>query len=252
METSEHARRMLANPKVVAGDMGPVLAAYLVEHLPFETEPDLMIETVRMVLQPGLLEEAQRRELWKKAGRKNAYYVGFLAAVPDELPVEASARADDERLEALLSPLSEAGNTYAQILLKTFSSKGQAFLDTVSTVLKKPATQEVVTITLDLLREYFAPIRPEGDPDKTIEDLIAEAERVCVPDTDPRIAEVLERAPALAGEVRAARILSGMGYGVARPALGGSTAIGSLMRRRLEPALGPVAEQIDILRGKMG
>jgi hypothetical protein len=250
METAEHARRMLANPRVVQGEMGPKLAAYLVEHLPFETEPDAMIETVRLVLQHGLLDEAQRHDLWRKAGRKNAYYVGFLAAVPDELPVEVAGRADAERLAPLLSPLAQAGNPYAQVLRKVLSSSGQAFLDTVATVLKKPATQEVVTITLDLLREYFAAIRPEGDPDQTIEALLEEAEHACTTGAHPQIAAVLERAPALAPEVRAARVLSGMGYGVARPALGGSTAIGSLMRRRLEPALGPVAEQIRILRGQ--
>jgi len=249
METAEHARRMLANPRVVAGTMGPVLAAYLVEHLPFETEADAMIETVRLVLQAGLLDEAHRQDLWKRAARKNAYYVGFLAASAHDLPAEIPARADWETLEARLRPLADAGNAYARVLGHALSAPGQAFLDTVATVLKKPSTQEVVTITLALVREYFAPIRPEGDPDQTIDALREEARSI---DRDTAAAEVLACEPSLESELRAVRVLSGMGYGVARPALGGSTAIGSLMRRRLEPALGPVAEQIRILRGKKG
>jgi hypothetical protein len=62
---------------------------------------------------------------------------------------------------------------------------------------------------------------------------------------------VLEADPDLAPELRALRVLSGLGYGVVRPALGGTDAIGSLMRRKLEPVLGPVNEQIRILRGKV-
>ena len=70
---------MLTKRAVVEGRMGPTLAAYLVEHLPFETEPEQQIETVRLVLQPGLLDPEQVDGLWRKAHRKPAYYVGFLA-----------------------------------------------------------------------------------------------------------------------------------------------------------------------------
>ena len=89
MEDAENGRRLLSSPAVAGGRMGPVLAAYLVDYLPFETEPEPMIESVRLVLQPGLLDAAGRADLWKKARRKLAYYVGFLAAVPDELPADA-------------------------------------------------------------------------------------------------------------------------------------------------------------------
>ena len=45
-----------SNAKAVArGQMGKVLAAFLVEHLPFETDPLTTITTVRLVLQPGLI-----------------------------------------------------------------------------------------------------------------------------------------------------------------------------------------------------
>ena len=42
MEDSENARRMLTKQAVVEGAMGPVLASYLVEHLAFETEPEVL------------------------------------------------------------------------------------------------------------------------------------------------------------------------------------------------------------------
>ncbi len=47
--------------------------------------------------------------------------------------------------------------------------------------------------------------------------------------------------------LRAMRVLSGLSYGVVRPVFRDSTAIGSLMRRKLEPVLVPLLEQIKIL-----
>ncbi|MGD8309725.1 MAG: sulfur reduction protein DsrS [Chromatiales bacterium] len=252
MQDSENARRMLANPRIAGGAMGPVLAEYLVEHLPFETEPELMIETVRLVLQPGLIDEAGRAELWKRAARKNAYFVGFLAATPDDLPAEVPERSDRQARRARLAPLRHEGNPYAALLLKALAAEGQAFLDTVATVFRKPANQEVVSTTLDLVRGYCSPVRPEGDPDQTVEALVEEAAQRSRGETpDEAMAAVLEADPDLAPELRALRVLSGLGYGVVRPALGGTDAIGSLMRRKLEPVLGPVNEQIRILRGKV-
>ncbi|MEK7190799.1 MAG: sulfur reduction protein DsrS, partial [Pseudomonadota bacterium] len=49
MPTADIARRMLERETVVQGSMGKVLAAYLVEHLPFETDPLTIITTVRLV-----------------------------------------------------------------------------------------------------------------------------------------------------------------------------------------------------------
>ena len=93
MEDATNARHMLGKQSVVAGQMGPVLARYLVEHLPFEAEPEQQIETVRLVLQPGLLDADEVAGLWRKAQRKPAYYAGFLAALPDQLPLDIAAHS---------------------------------------------------------------------------------------------------------------------------------------------------------------
>jgi hypothetical protein len=249
MEDAGNARRMLGNPKVVSGRMGPVLARYLIDYLPFETEPEQMIENVRLVLQPGLVDQATLEDLWKKARRKLAYYVGFLAAIPDDLPERLPPRALDQEAAELLRRASDEGNACAGLLLKTYSGAGQAYLDTVARVLAKPPTQDVVTITLDLLAAYFSPLRPEGRTDQTIEELMSDAEAYCAgPATEVR--ECLDRFPGLTPDVQAMRLFSGLGYGVLRPALGDSTAIGSLMRRKLEPVMKPITEKLETLRGR--
>jgi len=249
MQDAENARRMLGNPKVVTGHMGPVLAQYLIDYLPFETEPEQMIENVRLVLQPGLIGQVAVADLWKKARRKLAYYVGFLAATPDRLPEQIAARGTVPAVAASLQQLAEVGNRCADLLLKVYSGPGQTYLHTVAIVLGKPPTQEVVTITFDLVADYFGALRPEGRPDQTIQELLAEADRYCA-GAAPEVQACVDRLPELAPDIRAMRLLSGLGYGVLRPVLGDSTAIGSLMRRKLEPVMKPVMELLETLRGE--
>lgn len=244
MEDATNARHMLTKQAVVEGRMGPRLAAYLVEHLPFETEPEQQIDTVRLVLQPGLLDDEQVEGLWRKAQRKPAYYVGFIAARPDGLPEPASAHplADS----APLAELKAGDNPLAGLLLRVMSAQGQAFLNTVLRVFEKPSNQDVVIISLDTLAAYFAAARPEGPVDETLEGLQQEA--------DTWLAERSEVWPlrAVAGVsdemLLALRVLSGLSYGVVRPVFGDSTAIGSLMRRKLQPVLIPLLDRLSALR----
>ncbi len=60
----------------------------------------------------------------------------------------------------------------------------------------------------------------------------------------------LDAVPELAGELKAMRIFSGMGYGVVRPVFSHSDAIGSLMRRKLEPVFTPLMAYLRVLKGR--
>jgi len=246
MEDAENARRMLRREAVVQGSMGAVLAGYLAEHLPFESEPDKMIETVWLVLQPGLIDDAVRDDLWRKAARRNAYYVGFLGALPDALPMQAPAHP----LAAALAPtLAEAGgDPGAALLARVLAPAGQAYLDTVKLVLDKPTNQDVVNSLLNVVAAYFAPLRPEGAPDATIEVLEAEAATYAA-SPEGALGRLVEREPPLRDLIESMRVLSGLSYGVVRPVFGDSTAIGSLMRRKLEPLFVPLRRHVDRLRG---
>ena len=246
-EEAENARRMLQTEEVVQGATGRVLARYLVDYLPFETETETMIESVRAVLQPGLLDEEERLGLWKKAARKTPYLVGFVAACPDDLPEPLPPHGELAVVAPVLEGRAAAGDGAARLLLRTFSGPGQRFLDTCRRILARPPTLDVVTGALDAMRGYFAGLRPEGDPDLTIAELIGEAEQWL--DHDPAAGGLLQALPGLRQELEAMRVLSGAGYGVVRPAMKGSNAIGSLMRRKLEPVTGPLTDRIEILMG---
>ncbi|MEA3639644.1 MAG: sulfur reduction protein DsrS [Lamprobacter sp.] len=277
MEDAENARRMLRNPTIVASEMGPVLADYLVEYLPFETDHETMMESVRLVLQPGLLSDEKILELWQKSTRKQAYLVGFLRARPDDLPEQLQPRADADAIAAALADELSAGNALAGLLVRVTSAGGQRFLKTLSAVLAKPPNQEIVSAGFDLLRGYFAALRPEGDPNLVIEALLADGEAFAglggrvpvstlggIPDgaierskpdeagpvpTTEQARRILDRLPMVAPDLAAMRVLSGAGYGLIRPLLPDPTTLGSLMRRKLTPAIDPLQAQISQLLG---
>lgn len=246
MEDAGNARRMLTHPAVREGAMGRILADYLVDYLPFETEHEEIMETVRLVLQPGLLDAPRQLDLWRKSVRKQAYLVGFLQAVPDALPEPSVGRDPDPALQ----DLADGGNACAALLTRVYSPSGQTFLKTVSTVLAKPPSQEVVIAVLDCLRDYFAPLRPDGDSDLALDALLADARALAdSPDVHPEAAEVLRRCLALTDEIAAMRFLSGVGYGLIRPLLPDPTTQGTLMRRKLAPVVEPIQARLAALRG---
>jgi hypothetical protein len=231
--------------------MGPILADYLIDYLPFETEQEPMMESVRLILQPGLLDDKRRLDLWKKSGRKNAYLVGFLHALPDALPEPTAPRADAGAIAAALAGELAAGNPCAQLLARVTGAPGQTFLATVSTVLAKPPTQEVVTAVFDVLRDYFAPMRPDGDPDLDIAALAADSQTFANPATAPEtVQRCLDAHRDAAADIAAMRLLSGGGYGLLRPVLPDPTTLGTLMRRKLAPVTEVLQDAIGRLRGK--
>ncbi len=241
----DNARRMLNIPAVVSGRMGPELARFLIEYLPFETEPLLMIENLRLALQPGLISEQERAELWKRCARKPSYFLGFLASMPDGLPADASPRALSRAEEDALSKLAEEGNPFARQYKRICSAPGQAFLATVLKVMDKPANQDVVTLLLDVVRDYLQTLRPEGDPDMTLESLAQAAASA----DDPLLMACIQALPERKQELRTLYLLSGLGYAVVRPVFSKTDAIGSLMRRKLEPVFSELRASLESLHG---
>ena len=251
MEDAENARQMLKVQAVVEGEMASRLAAYLVDFLPFETESEKIMETVRLVLQPGLVSDQVKQDLWKKARRKSAMYVGFLSALPNDLPGDAYPHQQISALDDGLAALAEQGNELAALLHRVLSAQGQLWLDTLGKVLEKPGNQDVVNWTLDVIAGYFKAAAAETRLDYTIEQLLDEAAAWVDSGSDERVLSILAEFPGLKPQLRALRVLSGAGYNMVRPVFCKSTAIGSLMRRQLQPILAPLKQQTDCLQAEI-
>jgi hypothetical protein len=248
MPTAENARRMLEKEAVVKGKTGPVLAEFLIEFLPFEEEPRAMIESVRLVLQPGLINEEEKQKLWKRARAKRSFYVGFLHATPENLPDDARPHVMYAEVRDRLKPLYEAGNRYADMIMRTFSDRGQCFINTAVEALKKPVDQDVVELLLGAIAAYFRPVKPENFTPDDIDAISLEAGQLC--STDEEIKAVLEQVPELETAIRATLVLSCLSVKLVNPIFARTDAIGTMMRKKIQPVTTPIFEQLAVLQAK--
>ncbi len=251
MPSAENARRMLEKPAVAAGNTGKELAEFLIEFLPFEEEQSDMIESVRLVLQPGLIDQQQKEKLWAKTKSKRSFYVGFLHASADDLPIEVDAHKHYDVVIQQLKALLDEKNAYALMLEKVLSDNGQAFIDTAEQALKKPGNQDVVVSLLAAIANYFSGIAPETFSEDDIVALCAEAETLCCTDHD----EMNKVISALDGSVENAQqylcamtVLACLNVKLVNPIFARSDAIGTVMRKKIKPVTEPIFEQLKILR----
>ncbi len=225
LPTIENARLMLMREVVCRGSMGRTLAEFLVEHLAFLYEDDLgILDTVAVMLYSGVLTEAERLSIWKRGHSRNSYYVAFLEVQPDALPDPRAARADRNSVPAL------DGNPYSILLEKALSAQGQMFLATTATILERPEIQEVVNHTLDALANWCAPLRQT-------EAAVRASAR----------AALLAAAPQFEADCAALDALAAVDAGSVRPIFVKTTAIGSLMRRKIQPVVTPLLDAVAVL-----
>lgn len=250
MPTAENARCLLRHKDVVEGDIGKELADFLVEFLPFEEEPRAMIESARLVLQKNLITNEVRDSLWKKGQRKNALYVGFLKTLPGALPVEVAKQSQLKNVETKLVALEN--NVFAKMLLGLFNSEGQAYLQTVEAVIKKPSNQDVVISLFDTVNDYFSSVRPNDAVYQDINTLIADVNKyIEVSATQvEELKEFLNVLPELSQVAKSVLILSLISESLLTPVFSRTDAIGSLMRRKIEHITSPLLAELSLLRGK--
>ncbi|MBI3523684.1 MAG: hypothetical protein HY066_04030 [Betaproteobacteria bacterium] len=217
----EVARAMLAHPGVARGTMARTLADYLIEHLPFVEDPLVALNGVRAVLAAGQPDAAGRQALWQKAKRRPHYFVGFLESLPDALPGDLPARPCD----AALTALAEAGNLWARQLRRAYSASGQSFLKAAELALEKPAVPDAVYALLDAIGAWCAPLN------------VAEGR-----------AQLVTTLPEQAPAVGALAVLAATRASDAEPILTRSSAVGPHMRKKLEPLIAPLLNQLRALQ----
>ena len=256
MPESENARRMLEKEMIVRSDLGPILAEHLFEHLAFETEPKLMVESVRLMLQPGLVDEERRARLWHASQRKNAYLIGFLQAMPDELPHEQQAHPLHDEIARKLKAYK--GNPYTDSMLWLLCEAGQGYIDTAYTVLKKPANQDVVVYLLDTLQKKFSsalPV-PMSERPRQIEiiDGLVDALMDMSSDDYARADEKWKTLMLSVDDEKLKQLLRSMIWmgqvseAIVSEIFSHTTAEGTLMRKKLKPVTDPIFEHFDRLR----
>jgi hypothetical protein len=257
-QTSDNARCMLQQAAVVNGEMGSVLADFLIEFLPFEEEAGNQIKTVSLVLQGDLINENVRSGLWGKGRLKNAYYVGFLQTSPDDLPDRHAAHHEQERIARQLTGLLAEENPFAVQLCRLLGPAGQAFLVCVEAVLKKPANQDVMVELMHALEAYSTGLPFEKQRKFDIADVAqisgeltgsSETRLNCTDESAGLCLQaLLQTLPEDEHYIRAMLFLGMLGEPVLDPVFSRTDAIGTVMRKKLKPVTEPIHEQIRILK----
>ena len=250
MPTAANARCLLRHKDVIDGDMGKILAEFLVEFLPFEEEPRAMIESARLVLQEDLVTKDVRDSLWKKGQRKNALLVGFLKTLPDDLPTESVEHKSYIELKEKLLLLNE--NIFSNIILRLLSDKGQAYLSTVEAVMNKPSNQDVVISLFKTIKNYLESICPNQVEYIDIDMLVSDANKyvdvTALQTEDIRI--ILEISPELLPLLRSIITLSLIDEPLLSIVFSRTDAIGSLMRKKISHITTPLLIEIANLKNK--
>lgn len=168
--TIDNARLMLCRPAVAEAEIGAVLTAFLIEHLPFlQEDPLAVLDTVTVLIGCGCLTDEQEQGLWQK--RRASHCLPFIEC--GRLPGQE------------MTPASFA---LAALML-----------------LERPDTQDMVSRTLNAIGAYY-----RGHPE-------------------------------------AAEALREASEALVAPIFARSTAVGSLMRQKTEPALAPVREALQAM-----
>jgi hypothetical protein len=183
------------------------------------------MDTVAVLLHSGCIDQAGLDAIWNRGKRYNSHYVAFLEArrCPDS--INASAALVDP---AVLETLRGLGTPLADQLAEALSGRGRSFIEAAHEVLSRPETQEVVSRTLNAIGGYF---QVPGTP--------AEWSKAR--------ASILDRYPDLAPATGAFEALSTVSEALTLPVFSRSTAIGSLMRRKIDPITAPIQAHLGSL-----
>ena len=261
MPESENARRMLENAAIVDSELGPVLAEHLFEHLAFETEPREMIESVRLMLQPGLLSKEKQEKLWLSSQRNTANLVGFLQSSSEVILHERREHSDYEKMRSLFEEeLSgdASNNQYAKNIIWFLSKEGQGYLETVKKVLDGAKTQAVMVFILSTLQDkfsiYFPPetqqvIKDINDIDQRVNALLDTSgdDFLATNEVWQSMIKILKDSKVNEDLIYSILWFSQLNPAPATAILIKTTAEGTLMRRKLKPVTDLIFKQFKLL-----
>jgi hypothetical protein len=246
----EVARRLMEYPEVVSGKLGEELATFLMEFIPFEECQINVVDMVRLCLQGELITQLQKEELWKRAKRRNPYYVGFLHTNPKQLPISTPASQDYLAVVEHLQPLLDEGNIYAKTFCRTLSAEGQRWLQTLKYAINKPVDQNVVISLFTAIKLFFNLPFAERRGAHTIEIALqrAEASTKASAQHSKELNTLLERLHKhYLDKFFALMLLAQLGENTLTPVFSGNESVGKVMRKRLHPLTEPLLGKADIL-----
>lgn len=249
VQSPEIARSLLRSRKVVDSGLGPELAQFLLEFLPFEAKAMDVVDGVALCLQGALISDKSKLALWERAKRKNPYYVGFLLAGPQAIPHTEAAHANYKVTLSNLNLELCDENPYAQAYVHFLSADGQKWLKSLLQALKKPTEPNVVIAIFMAIEQYLDLNISEHRGVRDIKRAIVTADTLC---TDNGAPTQLYRIGVNLGtqqlqQFKALLVLAQLGENTLNDVFGGRDATGTVMRKHLEPLTAQINTLINTL-----
>lgn len=250
--TTEVAMRLMEYPSVYEGELGKELADYLMEFLPFEERQLNIVNMIRLCLQGELTKQEDKQKLWARAKRRNPFYVGFLHAEANKIPLSKNAHKEYDRIYRLIKPLIKNNNVYAIALIELLSIDGQNWLETLKLSFNKPVDQDVVISIFTAINNHFdlpiSTLKLDSRGTRAIEIAVEHASQVNLkPDNDELDILLITLDKKHHSLVNALLVLAQMGEHTLIPIFSGNDSVGTVMRKRLLPLTTPLLEKVDIL-----
>lgn len=242
------ARQLLRHSAVASAAVGKLLAQWLVEYLPFETELSDMLDSARLLLQPNLIDDATRVRLWDRGRRNKAYRIGFLLECPDNLPRKVPARADAPILADQFISLVQGKSEIARRLVRASEVEEQSFIAASLDVLGGLNSQEEVSAALNAIGAYYASLRVYGEHAQTPESTLDWVEMIIV---DQARVDIRYLHPQIQIQMRALYLLAHTSDAWVTPIFAQSDAVGSVMRKQIEPVVNVVALALKSLKSNV-
>lgn len=248
--SADTARRLLEKSAVAKNELGRELASYLLEFLPFEELTLDIVDTVRLCLQDELISVAEREQLWSRAKRKNPFYVGFLHADAQHIPLANKAHPHFAVVNVALQTELANHNPFANALHYTLSAGGQKWLQTLLLALEKPNDQDVVISLFHAIQKRFNlpfPAVRGVEVDVALQRAAAYCQGM---DTPAALQAVLNALPQEQhAYMQNLVVLAQLGEDSLNKVFGGSDAVGSVMRKHLEPLMRVIVRAVSELLG---
>ena len=229
-QQAEQGLHMLRRGCVIEDALGREIAQFLMEHLPFVTEPEEVLSILSAVLQEGLLEEAQIEKIWRRSQErgKGIYQIAFLQGRPLALPEPVEAYPALEQL------LDHTEGVVAEKLKQLASSGGQTFVAQSIALLDKVANEVSVYALMNAIGSFFVTLLPSMPAQRQLQEV----------DLVPLLAEVDEVPEALRSQLEALFFLAHVREEVTFKAILHSGSVGRSLRKKLKP-------EFDLIRSHL-
>jgi len=132
---------------------------------------------------------------------------------------------------------------------RLYCEQGQGYLAGCEFVIKKPATQEAVVSLLDTMVNYFEPIQILEKSYSDMHSLVTDVQDLLLAKENKELEQLLQVIPEVVQDVHSMLILAHAGIQVINPIFAITDAIGSLMRKKIEPVSTPINNCLKTLLG---